>query len=556
MITGDKAPRRRGLLAAGLIGALTAGPLLGASPGRGAARSPAAPNAVRVRVVRAQARIPAQARLIAIPRAFLGLSTEYATLRLVERRAALYERVLSQLKVPGDGRFVLRIGGDTAEHAIFDPTTARLPPWAFPVTTALVANTVNIIRALRLRVIVDLNTISATAVRSAAWMRAVVRQADAEGAPPQSLLALEIGNEPDIYNRDLWWHNLKAAEPPSVIKKAGLSFPRLPSRITPTSYVRTYDRFARALAKGVPATPLVAPALAVVDRHLSWLTTLLRRRREGLRVVSIHIYPYSACARPGDRAYPTVRKLLSENASAGMAKTAAPAIALAHRAGLSLRLTEINSVTCGGVKRVSDTFATALWAPDALFELMRARAEGVNLHARVQSVNDPFYFTRRGLATHPLLYGLILFARMLGPRARLVPVHVHSSGSGHLKVWAVRQGDGITTPNTLKVLMINKGRESATVHLQLPATREATVSRLLAASASSTSKVTLAGQSLDRDANWRGRLRLQVVRPRSHWYVVRVRGESAALLAVPVAPTTLAAPPQVSAGGGPLLGYE
>jgi hypothetical protein len=31
---------------------------------------------------------------------------------------------------------------------------------------------------------------------------------------------------------------------------------------------------------------------------------------------------------------------------------------------------------------VSDTFATALWAPDALFELLRAGIDGVNVHVR------------------------------------------------------------------------------------------------------------------------------------------------------------------------------
>jgi hypothetical protein len=38
---------------------------------------------------------------------------------------------------------------------------------------------------------------------------------------------------------------------------------------------------------------------------------------------------------------------------------------LAHRAGFPFRLTEQNSVTCGGLAGVSNTFATALWAPAA-----------------------------------------------------------------------------------------------------------------------------------------------------------------------------------------------
>ena len=87
---------------------------------------------------------------------------------------------------------------------------------------------------------------------------------------------------------------------------------------------------------------------------------------------------------------------------------------------------------------MSDTFATALWAPDALFELMRAGVSAVDLHARQFAVNDPFAFDRSGLQAHPLLYGLILFARTLGPRAQLLPMrHLAGAHSSSLKEWTV-----------------------------------------------------------------------------------------------------------------------
>ncbi len=548
-----------------MLGMLIVGLLLGGSPDRSGAGSLGSPAVASADVSapasggpalganRADVTVPGQARTTAIPRAFLGLSTEYATLPLVEQHTALYERVLSLLHVPGDGRFVLRIGGDSSDHAIFDPSADRLPPWAFPVTPALLARTVGIIRDLRLRVIIDLNTISTTPGLTGGWVRAAIRDAN---LPAGSLAAFEIGNEPDIYNRATWEHDLLAANPPSTLKQATLSLPRLPKRITPASYARTYEAFARALAPAAPDVPLVAPALAVERSHLGWISTLLHRPHPRLRVVSAHVYPYGACSRPGRPFYPTVQKLLSEEASAGMAKTIAPALALAHKAGFSLRLTEINSVTCGGVTGVSNTFATALWAPDALFELMQAGVEGVNLHARVQSINDPFFFTPQGLQTHPLLYGLILFKRMLGAHARLVPVRLRSARSLHLKVWAVREGEGTNTLNTLNVLLINKGRRSAVINLHLPTSSEASVQRLLAPSASSTSDVTLAGQRLDGQAGWQGKERLETINPTSTGYVLRLRSQSAALLTVHLGASTLYAPPQLGAGLGPLFGYE
>ncbi|MBV9192768.1 MAG: hypothetical protein JO168_01400 [Solirubrobacterales bacterium] len=497
--------------------------------------------------------IPTQASTTPIPRAFLGLSTEYATLPRVEQHTTLYERVLSLLQVPGDGRFVLRIGGDSADHAVFDASADSLPPWAFPVTPALVARTVAIIEDLRLRVILDLNTISTTAPVTGAWIRSALRAVSLA----RSLIAFEIGNEPDIYNRATWAGDLLAANPPSTLHQAAVNPLRLPDRITPTSYVRTYRAFARALASAAPDSALVAPALAVESRHLGWIKTLLDSPHPGLRVISAHVYPYSACARPGQPTYATVGALLSENATVGMAKTIGPAVALANRAGYSLRLTEINSVTCGGRAGVSNTFATALWAPDALFELMRAGVEGVNLHARVTSINDPFYFTSQGLRTHPLLYGLVLFKRMLGAHARLVPVKLRTGRSLHLKVWAVREGQGTKALNTLNVLLINKGARSAVVDLHLPTSSPASVQRLLAPSASSTSGVTLAGQELNRQAQWQGTPRVDRISHTKNGYVVRVRGQSAALLTVHVGPGTLVAPPPLQGvQGGPLFGYE
>jgi hypothetical protein len=202
-----------------------------------------------------------------------------------------------------------------------------------------------------------------------------------------------------------------------------------------------------------------------------------------------------------------------------------------------------------------------------LFELMRAGVEGVNLHARVTSINRPFSFDRQGLQTRPLLYGLILFRSMLGPHARLVPVQLRRGRSlRHLKVWAVRESSSRTggalasggyTVNPLKVLVINKGGGSGLINLHLPTRYPASVTRLLAPSASSTSGVTLSGLWLDHQAQLTGKYTVQTLRPtRNGSYVLWVRGESAALLTVRVAASTLAAKPQPAAGPAPLFGYE
>jgi hypothetical protein len=212
-----------------------------------------------------------------------------------------------------------------------------------------------------------------------------------------------------------------------------------------------------------------------------------------------------------------------------MAQSIQPMVDLAKRAGLPARLTEFNSVTCGGLPDVSNTFATALWAPDAIFELMRTGLVGVSLHARQTTINGPFTFDSRGLRARPLLYGLIMFARTLGPDARLVTLQRQIPSSVPLKAWAVR-----VSGNQLHVLLINKGPRATTARLTLPASARATLQRLLAPSPSARKGVTLAGQSLDENVTWRGVTQIQTVLPQGSRYVVTTLPYTATLLSVPL----------------------
>jgi hypothetical protein len=53
---------------------------------------------------------------------------------------------------------------------------------------------------------------------------------------------------------------------------------------------------------------------------------------------------------------------------------------------------------------------------DALFDLLRAGADGVNVHVRY-TVNAAFALARHGLEARPLLYGLALFTRPVTARS-------------------------------------------------------------------------------------------------------------------------------------------
>jgi hypothetical protein len=488
---------------------------------RPAVRSPApatvprrAPEAPAPPLPGAQLTIGANATATNLPTSFLGLSSEYWALPLFERDMPVFERVLSLLHVPRAGPLVLRVGGDSADHSFWDPTVKRMPAWAFQLTPAWLKSLGAIVRSDHVRLIIDLNLVTDTPLTAAAWARA------AETSLPQgSVVGFEIGNEPDLYQRSYWM---------AAIARSPLEATRLPLELTPSLYVEDFHAYAIALAQSAPGVPLVGPALAHPSVDKGWISSLIAAERPSLGVVSAHMYPYSACERdPKSRSYPTVARLLSERATAGMAATVAPAVRLAHKAGLPFRLTELNSVTCGGRYGVSNTFATALWAPDALFELARTGVNGVNLHVRADAINAPFLINRTGLYARPLLYGMLMFTRMLGADTQLVNVQLQARSSLHLKAWATRVSGGI-----LHVLVIDKGSHTVRVDLHLPATGAATVQRLLAPSARSRSGVTLDGQRLGPDGTWIGQPRTETIARGAQGYELIVPRYSAALVGV------------------------
>lgn len=451
------------------------------------------------------------ARRRVVPSSFLGISTEYWTLPFWEQRVQVLERVLALIHASGDGPFVLRIGGDSADHAFWEPVRREVPEWAFELDPAWLAQTRALVAETRARVILDLNLVTATPRSAALWARAAETQ-----FPRGSILGFEIGNEPDIYSRDDWLTALKGAGPLKQI---------LPQQISATAYAHDFAAYARTISRFALDAHIFGPALANPVIHSFWVNTLLRGPHPGLAMITAHRYPYSECAFPGTPAFATVDRLLSEHASAGMASALRPAVELAHRYGLPFHLTELNSVTCGGRPGVSNSFATALWAPDALFELLQSGVDAVNIHVREKAINAAFVLTPYGLMAHPLLYGLIMFARMLGPQARLVTTHVRAPAAAHLKAWAVRVSGGV-----VHLLLIDKGTAGVRVALRAPVRGVAVVQRLLAASASARSGVTLGGQYLDRQGRWLGAPVRELLSPGQRGLELIVPRQTAALI--------------------------
>ncbi len=458
-----------------------------------------------------------------IPHSYLGLSTEYWALPLYARHVTTFERVLDLIHVPGDGPMVLRVGGDSADHAFWDPRLRTLPPWAFSLTPEWTELTASIVRRLGVRLIIDLNLITDTPETAADWARAAESR-----LPRHSILGFEIGNEPDIYSRR-GWQRVTAGDL--------MSGEILPSRMTVRDYLDDFRAYSSTLREVAPHLPLIGPALAEPRAHWRWVRALLAARPPGLSLISVHRYPYSGCVRRRSASFPTINRILSPHASTTLAAALAPMISAAHRAGLPFRITELNSVTCGGRPHVSDAFATALWAPDTLFALLQAGADGVNLHVRANTINAPFAFTRRGLFARPLLYGLVMFSRSMAGATGLEASHLRAPGSVHLNAWVVRVRNG-----ALRVLAVNKSRHPVRLWLALPGAGAATVERLRGRGPGARFGVTLAGQRIGPRGQWLGPERMGSVARSRHGYPVLVPRYSAALITVPAATPKVSAP--------------
>jgi hypothetical protein len=455
------------------------------------------------------------------PGSFFGISTEYWTLPLFERDTRAFDRVLALLHAAGDGPLSLRIGGDSADHSFWSPRAQKMPDWAFALTPAYLARLRTLVQRDRVKLIVDLNLLTDTPFTAAAWAHAAETS-----LPHGSIAGFEIGNEPDLYERR-YWVDLTARSP--FVTRP------MPLDLTPATYVADFAGYARVLGESSPDIPLVGPAVAHPRVGLPFIAALIQAERPELGMVTGHLYPYSKCAKnPKSSSYPTVAGVLSRHATSAFATDLSSAVAVAHQAGLKFRLTEFNSVTCGGKPGVSDTFATALWAPDALFTAMRAGVDGANLHVREDTVNGPFTIDRSGLHPRPLLYGLLMFTRTLGPQAQLVRLHLAAARSLNLSAWAVRIKGRI-----LHVLLIDKGSRTVRVALRLPTNATGTVQRLLAPSPYSRSGVTLDGQQLNYAGDWTGTPRTETIAPGARGgYELTVPRRSAALMSVPLATAT------------------
>jgi hypothetical protein len=446
---------------------------------------------------------------IAIPRSFLGVGVETSELSTYARAGVLFGRAIALMRPYGEPSMPLRVGGYSADEAYWGAAAQPAPPGVFEIDGHWMTQLADMARRDRLRVSLAVNLAVHSPSMAAAFARAASR-----ALAPTGLAGVAIGDEPDLYGREPWFDTERVA---STLA----STPRTwTDAYSPASYRRDYVTYAKALRAAVPGVPLVGPEVARLAP--SWVQALNGLGPLSLSALTVHRYPMS-CRPPNSPVYPRIPLLLSARSSAGLAAGLSSATAIAHDDGAALVVSEINSASCAGPPGVTDSFAAALWAPDALFELLREGVNGVYWHVRLQKLNTPFALQRNAIAAAPELYGLALFAQMLGAHARLVTTRTTATPGVDIKAWAVRSQNGTS------VLLLNKGPRAATVAVSAGG-GSARLERLAAPSVGATGGITLAGRSIGSDARWHGSRQLTTVPSRQGTYRISVPPYSAALL--------------------------
>ena len=425
----------------------------------------------------------------------------------------MFDRAIALIR-PRDGQpMMLRIGGKSADHVWWQTATSRPPQWVTKIGDTWLGKLARLVGRDDLRVLLDLNL----AVHSAS-LESAFATATASALPVGGLAGLEIGNEPDLYWRQPSLERQQAATTdPSVP-------PHWTSGYAPVDYRRDYSAYARALKRALPGIPLIAPE--IISAKAPWLDAVDRLGSLAPSAIAVHRYASSSCWPIDSQFHPTIPLMLREAATAGLAGTVAPAVSFAHTRRMALWLTEMNSVSCGGNAGVADSFATALWAPDALFEMIRAGVDRVSWHLRPDTRNAPFQVNRGSIKPLPALYGLALFAEMTHGPATLLNASVTEATGLHLKAWVVRKGGSLTA------LLINKGPRAADVTMAAPggANERALLRRLLARSIGASGGVTYGGRSIGSDARWHGRNTATVIRALHGLFHITVPAYSAATL--------------------------
>ncbi len=457
----------------------------------------------------------------AAPSGFLGISIKYPSLLKFAgtnpgKVNVAFLNLLGDI-APGQ-RPVLRIGGESADWSWVPVKGQKRPPGdTYSINQSWLKLAAATAKGMNGRLLLGLNLEAANKADTTGEAQAFVKNIG-----KSNILALELGNEPELYRAFAWYHTSNGTR----------VLGRPPNWSLPV-YRNQFAQFANALPKGVT---IAGPTSGIGAWLQSLGSTLKAEPKIGL--VTIHAYPLKHCSASH---VVTIPQVLASSASYGFVDELAPYVKTARSAGKGVRVDEMNAITCGGTRGVSDSFATALWMMNTLFGMDKLGVDGLNMNDPAGTINavlNPVLSHGRiTFQVQPEYYAMIMFEQAAPPGSQIL--EMHNSVPSTLAAWATRETSG-----AMHVVLVNKsGSSSESTTVRVPkAVGPAAISILHARGLSSTGGVSLNGQSFGASTSTgllSGYAGTQVVSPVKGTYTVKVPPASIEMLSFTPQPGAL-----------------
>jgi hypothetical protein len=208
------------------------------------------------------------------------------------------------------------------------------------------------------------------------------------------LEALQMGNEPDLFSKD--------------IRKSTYNY---------ADYFSEWQSFAAAIRRRTPDAPLAGPD---ITDQLDWVDRFARQA-SGICMLTSHYYAEGPPESPDS----DIDHLLRPDPE--LRKNTQHLVALGRSAHLPYRMSEGNSCYNGGKPGVSDAFASSLWGADFMLLLAQLGVAGINFHGGGRG----FYTPISGggstpFAARPLYYGMLFYREFAS--GSIVPCRFNPAG--------------------------------------------------------------------------------------------------------------------------------
>ncbi len=397
-----------------------------------------------------------------VPSSFVGINLELIDLCSVLRTDAAHQKAYEQLyKNFATGTF--HVGGHTADEAIWRPD-AKPACLGHPIVTkTLVQSLFAFARRIHWNVIWGLNFLidnPQMVASEAAYVAAV---------GGSTLLGFSIGNEPELF--------VNHGERP-----AGWKY---------SNFLTQWEAYRNAVLAQVPTAKFFGPEACC---QTSWFSSFLHDAGSGgsLAAATRHYYYYSGSHARATNL--TAETLLSEQALQRFTLAAREWVAAADKQGLPVAITEINTISNGGMRGISNTFGAALWTSDILFQ---SALLGIK-QLQFQEVPGAWYASINPKGAPTILYYGLLFFHLAAAQTAPLPSVLNTTEN--ISAYVLKGTDG-----TLRVVVINKEPHHRIEIAVNPGSSYHTVTtiRMQAASLTATTHVTLGNTTLAANGTWR-----------------------------------------------------